>query len=98
MQRIKWILLTLSLIIGFTGTFAFAEHFPLPQGGQTTDIRFLPQEMEKQYLAWWGALYPEYCLSGARKLVGEEEGREEIPVKIRFKYLTFLNDCGGNYE
>ena len=46
-------------------------------------------------LAWWGGVYPEYCLPGAVKLVGEEETagtEEEIPVKVQFKYLTFLND------
>ena len=47
-------------------------------------------------MAWWGGMYPEYCLPGAMEAVGEEAedgGKEssEPQVKVCFKYLTFLN-------
>ena len=46
-------------------------------------------------MAWWGGVYPEYCLSGAVEAVEEEADsaqETEKQVRIRFKYLTFLND------
>jgi hypothetical protein len=46
-------------------------------------------------MAWWGGIYPEYCLSGAMEAVGEEDtdsARAELQVKVCFKYLTFLNE------
>ena len=42
---------------------------------------YTPRPVQTFYTAWWGGIYPEY---------GEiPEG--EVRVKIRFKYLTFLN-------
>ena len=56
----------------------------------------LPSPARVEQAAWWGGLYPEYCLPGAmEKVEAEQEAEEEeesVPVKIRFKYLTFLND------
>ena len=84
MRKMRLLLLTMSLILGFTGTAVFARYLPEPQ----------PEEVSQ--MAWWGGVYPEYCLPGAVKLVGAEEEKncrdEKLPVKIHFKYLTFLND------
>ncbi|MCI9306226.1 MAG: hypothetical protein HFI28_07070 [Lachnospiraceae bacterium] len=80
---IQLLLLFLSLSIGAAGTYLCAGKLPVCS----------PAPMAQ--LAWWGGVYPEYCLPGAVKLVGEEETagtEEEIPVKVRFKYLTFLNE------
>ena len=85
-KRSELIIWILSLILGFTGTCLYAEHAGLPS----------PARVEQA--AWWGGLYPEYCLPGAMEKVEAEQGAEEekekesVPVKIRFKYLTFLND------
>ncbi len=86
--RVRLWILTLSLIFGITGTLAFAKERPLQQE--------ICQESLSQ-LAWWGGLYPEYCLPGAMRLVDERkqeavsEGDAERSVKICFKYLSFLN-------
>lgn len=80
-NRMQLLLLFLSLVIGGTGTYVFAREFPVCH----------PAPMAQ--MAWWGGVYPEYCLPGAVVLVGEDDGEEmEPPVKIRFKYLTFLNE------
>lgn len=98
MRKMKLLVLAVSLTLGFTGTFVFSSRLSSPQ----------PEAVAA--LAWWGGLYPEYCLPGVMELKGEKDcsrvqeneelyGQEtEIPVKIRFKYLTFLNDVGGNHE
>lgn len=81
MKKIQTLLLILSLLLGITGTAVFSQPLPAPRLDGTIQ------------LAWWGGLYPEYCLPSAMELVeGEapEEG-EELPVKLSFKYLTFLN-------
>lgn len=80
-NRMRLLLLVFSLIIGGAGTCLFAPELPV----------CAPAPMAQ--MAWWGGVYPEYCLPGAVTLVGEEDGREEaeIPLKVRFKYLTFLN-------
>lgn len=89
MKQIKILTVMLSLVLGVTGTCAFARYFPVPQ-----------QPVKASFVAWWGGVYPEYGLQGA--LVQTEEGAEdageEIHVKIRFKYLTFLNGAGGKDE
>lgn len=102
MRRVNIISLILSFVIGFTGTFAF-----LPYEAQVVSRQQTTIEIPLDCLAWWGALYPQYGVSNARKLVkvknfGTEsltpENKqqtsdiEKIPVKICFKYLTFLND------
>lgn len=80
-NRIQLILLVLSLIIGGAGTYFFARELPMCDSAPMAQ------------LAWWGGVYPEYCLPGAVALVGEDDGgKTEMPVKIRFKYLTFLNE------
>ena len=81
MRKRKALLLICSLVLGLTGTIAFREPLPAPAFYRTTQ------------LAWWGGLYPEYCLPAAMELVeGEKPGEgEEIPVKLSFKYLTFFN-------
>ena len=96
MRKMRLLLVTLSLILGITGTCTFAEYLPLAGDGQ--QLKGVSQ------LAWWGGIYPEYCLPGAMKLVDAEgrecakadnsgsESGEELPVKIRFKYLSFLNE------
>ena len=80
---IQLLLLFLSLSIGAAGTYLCAGK--LPACG--------PAPMAQ--LAWWGGVYPEYCLSGAVEAVEEEADsaqETEKQVRIRFKYLTFLND------
>lgn len=52
-KRSELIIWILSLILGFTGTCLYAEHAGLPS----------PARVEQA--AWWGGLYPEYCLPGA---------------------------------
>lgn len=82
-NQIQLLLLIVFLIIGGIGTYTFAKEFPT----------CAPAPMVQ--MAWWGGVYPEYCLPGAVTLVGEEEDdREEteLPVRVRFKYLTFLNE------
>lgn len=81
-NRMQLLLLILSLILGGTGTYVFARELPVCS----------PAPMAQ--MAWWGGVYPEYCLPGAVVLVGEEKddcGQTELPVKVSFKYLTFLN-------
>ena len=80
---IQLLLLFLSLSIGAAGTYLCAGKLPVCS----------PAPMAQ--LAWWGGVYPEYCLSGAVEAVEEEADsaqETEKQVRIRFKYLTFLND------
>ena len=101
-KRSELIIWILSLILGFTGTCLYAEHAGLPS----------PARVEQA--AWWGGLYPDYCLPGAMEAVEPEQdgtpeasgvsnqgspgetsgadGAGDSRVKIRFKYLTFLNE------
>lgn len=82
MKRSELAVLLLSLILGFAGTCFYAEHMEAPSPVYT------------EQTAWWGGLYPEYCLPGAMEAVETEDGGEKpkaAPVKIRFKYLSFLN-------
>lgn len=62
-------LLILSLLLGAAGTCLYAKYVQKPE----------PVRVEQT--AWWGGLYPEYCMPGAA-------GKE---MQIRFRYLTFLN-------
>lgn len=109
MKRIKLLLLLFALILGFTGTCAFSRYLPKTAELSRAEAPW-PKTEHVFRQAWWGGLYPEYCLPGAMKLVETEEqgsegrdrveisGREtsgeetEVPVKICFKYLTFLNE------
>lgn len=84
MKQVKLWLLMLSLTAGLAGACAFAEYMPVNQH---------PEPITQ--MAWWGALYPEYSLPGAMETVEEQE---HTVVKIRFKYLTFLNDRGEYHE
>lgn len=92
-KRSELVILTLSLTLGFAGTCLYAEYAELPSPLRT------------EQAAWWGGLYPEYCLPGAMEAVeaegdvrtGETDG-VGAEVKIRFKYLTFLNELGGTDE
>lgn len=62
-------LLVLSLLLGMAGTCLYAAYAREPE----------PVCVEQT--AWWGGLYPEYCMPGA----------DQEAVQIRFRYLTFLN-------
>jgi len=82
MKKIRVWILGLSLILGITGSCAFSQYFPVKSPAH------------REQLAWWGGLYPEYCLPGAMELKGNEAGGpegKEPSVRISFKYLTFLN-------
>ena len=114
-----WIL---SLLLGFAGTCLYAGHAGI---GTDTDTdtgiagaaktgaeAYAP--LRREQAAWWGGLYPDYCLPGAMEAVEpEQDGTPEASgvsnqgspgetsgadgagacrVKIRFKYLTFLNE------
>lgn len=112
-----WIL---SLLLGFVGTCLYAGHAGI---GTDTDTgiagaavtgaeAYAP--LRREQAAWWGGLYPDYCLPGAMEAVEpEQDGTPEASgvsnqgspgetsgadgagacrVKIRFKYLTFLNE------
>ena len=62
-------LLILSLLLGAAGTCLYAGYVQKSK----------PVRVEQT--AWWGGLYPDYCMPGAA----------EKEVRIRFRYLTFLN-------
>ena len=62
-------LLLLSLLLGMTGTCLY--------GACARE----PEPVRAEQTAWWGGLYPEYCMPEA----------DEEAVQIRFRYLTFLN-------
>ena len=62
-------LLILSLLLGAAGTCLYAGYVQKSK----------PVRVEQT--AWWGGLYPEYCMPGA----GDKA------VRIRFRYLTFFN-------
>ncbi len=112
-----WIL---SLLLGFVGTCLYAGHAGI---GTDTDTgiagaavtgaeAYAP--LRREQAAWWGGLYPDYCLPGAMEAVEPErdgtpeasgvsnqgspgetsgaDGAGACRVKIRFKYLTFLNE------
>ena len=82
-NRIQLLLLILSMIIGGAGTCMCARRFPVCSPAPLAQM------------AWWGGIYPEYCLSGAMEAVGEgdtDSARAELQVKVCFKYLTFLNE------
>ena len=121
-KRSELIIWILSLILGFTGTCLYAEHAGIGTGTDTdTGIAgaavtgaeaYAP--LRREQAAWWGGLYPDYCLPGAMEAVEpEQDGTPEASgvsnqgspgetsgadgtgacrVKIRFKYLTFLNE------
>ena len=112
-----WIL---SLLLGFAGTCLYAEHAGIGTGTDTGIAgaavtgaeAYAP--LRREQAAWWGGLYPDYCLPGAMEAVEpEQDGTPEASgisnqgspgetsgadgagacrVKIRFKYLTFLNE------
>ncbi len=78
MKRIKIVVLILSLILGMTGTFVCVPYLPERSPAAV------------QQPVWWGGLYPGFCLPGAMGETGEA-ARGQVSVKVRFKYLTFLN-------
>ena len=91
-----WIL---SLLLGFAGTCLYAEHAGIGTGTDTGIAgaavtgaeAYAP--LRREQAAWWGGLYPDYCLPGAMEAVdAEQDGTGDSQVKIRFKYLIFLND------
>ena len=112
-----WIL---SLLLGFAGTCLYAEHAGIGTGTDTGIAgaavtgaeAYAP--LRREQAAWWGGLYPDYCLPGAMEAVEPEQdgtpeasgvsnqgspgetsgadGAGDSRVKIRFKYLTFLNE------
>ena len=114
-----WIL---SLLLGFAGICLYAGRAGIGTGTDTdTGIAgaavtgaeaYAP--LRREQAAWWGGLYPDYCLPGAMEAVEPErdgtpeasgvsnqgspgetsgaDGTGACRVKIRFKYLTFLNE------
>ena len=114
-----WIL---SLLLGFAGTCLYAGHAGIGTGTDTdTGIAGAAETgaeayapLRREQAAWWGGLYPDYCLPGAMEAVEQEQdgtpeasgisnqgspgetsgadGAGACRVKIRFKYLTFLNE------
>ena len=82
-NKMQLLILALSVMIGGAGTFLYA--------GRVAQCSPAPMAL----MALWGGVYPEYCLSGAVEAVEEEADsaqETEKQVRIRFKYLTFLND------
>ena len=63
------VLLLLSLMLGMAGTCLYAEYVREPE----------PVPVEQT--AWWGGLYPEYCVPGT----------DSKEVRVQFRYLAFLN-------
>ena len=112
-----WIL---SLLLGFAGTCLYAGHAGIGTGTDTGIAGAAVTGAEayallrREQAAWWGGLYPDYCLPGAMEAVEPErdgtpeasgvsnqgspgetsgaDGTGDSRVKIRFKYLTFLNE------
>lgn len=112
-----WIL---SLLLGFAGTCLYAGHAGIGTGTDTgiAGAAVIGAEayapLRREQAAWWGGLYPDYCLPGAMEAVEPEQdgtpeasgvsnqgspgetsgadGAGDSRVKIRFKYLTFLNE------
>lgn len=112
-----WIL---SLLLGFAGTCLYAGHAGIGTGTDTGIAgaavtgaeAYAP--LRREQAAWWGGLYPDYCLPGSMEAVEPErdgtpeasgvsnqgspgetsgaDGAGDSRVKIRFKYLTFLNE------
>ena len=72
-----WIL---SLLLGFAGTCLYAGHAGIGTGTDTdTGIAgaavtgaeaYAP--LRREQAAWWGGLYPDYCLPGAMEAVEPE--------------------------
>lgn len=79
MKQIRFLLVVLSLVLGFAGTWAFAPYVSVPCPVNTSCT------------AWWSGIYPEYGTADALEETEGEVPEGEIRVKIRFKYLTFLN-------
>ena len=79
MKRLKFLITALSLALGFAGTCAFAPYV------------YTPRPVQTFYTAWWGGIYPEYGTADALEQTEGEIPEGEVRVKIRFKYLTFLN-------
>ena len=79
MKKMKLLITALSLALGLAGTCVFAPYVCTPCPTQTF------------YTAWWGGVYPEYGTADALEQTGEETPEGEVRVKIRFKYLKFLN-------
>ena len=109
-----WIL---SLLLGFVGTCLYAgigtdTDTGIAGAAVTGAEAYAP--LRREQAAWWGGLYPDYCLPGAMEAVEPErdgtpeasgvsnqgspgetsgaDGAGACRVKIRFKYLTFLNE------
>lgn len=90
-----WIL---SLLLGFAGTCLYAGHAGIGTGTDTGIAgpavtgaeAYAP--LRREQAAWWGGLYPDYCLPGAMEAVEAVDSEQDSRVKIRFKYLTFLNE------
>lgn len=109
-RRLELAVLLLSVLIGAWGTAAYGAKagygVKAGYGGQELSFRHTEQA------AWWGGLYPEYCLPPALeqrdgKAVSRSEagfgeksagGEEQVSVQIQFKYLKFLNELGGTDE
>lgn len=83
MKKIKFFVTVFSLVLGLAGTYAFAPYFSNSQPVKTS------------YTAWWGGIYPEYCLPDAVEQVEGETQDGKVHVMIRFQYLTFLNGDGA---
>lgn len=119
-KRLELAVWILSLLLGFAGTCLYAGHAGIGTGtdigiaGATVTGAEAYAPLRREQAAWWGGLYPDYCLPGAMEAVEPEQdgtpeasgvsnqgspgetsgadGAGDSRVKIRFKYLTFLNE------
>ena len=119
-KRLELAVWILSLLLGCAGTCLYAGHAGIGTGTDTGIAgaavtgaeAYAP--LRREQAAWWGGLYPDYCLPGAMEAVEPErdgtpeasgisnqgspgetsgaDGAGDSRVKIRFKYLTFLNE------
>lgn len=119
-KRLELAVWILSLLLGFAGTCLYAGHAGIGTGTDTGIAgaavtgaeAYAP--LRREQAAWWGGLYPDYCLPGSMEAVEPErdgtpeasgvsnqgspgetsgaDGAGDSRVKIRFKYLTFLNE------
>ena len=86
MKRSEAVILALSLAAGLLGTCLFSGYASEPA-----------KPIRLEQTAWWGGLYPEYGVAGLWGPKNETaRGFEGAPEReIRFRYLTFLNELGG---
>ena len=77
-KRLELAVWILSLLLGFAGTCLYAGHAGIGTGtdtgiaGATVTGAEAYAPLRREQAAWWGGLYPDYCLPGAMEAVEPE--------------------------